>query len=27
MENNKAFMLTNKGKTSFFLLSSSFLAI
>jgi hypothetical protein len=27
MENNKAFTLTNKGKTSFFLLSSSFLAI
>jgi hypothetical protein len=27
MENNKAFTLTNGGKTSFFLLSPSFLAI
>jgi hypothetical protein len=26
MENNKAFMLTNGGKASFFLLSPSFLA-
>jgi len=27
MENNKAFILTNGGKASFFLLSPSFLAI